>query len=539
MDDRIRQVDEWLRDLEGEHLEFKEARRNFEFEQLGRYCCALANEGGGRVLLGVTDRRPRRVVGSQAFEQPERTRLGLLERLYVDVHVHEVQHPDGRVLVFEVAGRPMGNACQWEGRYWSRKGDSLVPMTSEDLRSVFAEGGRDFSAEVCLGATLADLDPGALDDYRRRWAEKAGSPEVGRLSHEQILRDSELLDDRGLTYAALILFGTRRALGRHLAQAEVIFEYRSSEASGPAQERKEFRQGFFSFYEDLWTLIDKRNDLQHYQDGLFLKDIATFDELVAREAILNAVSHRDYQLAGSVFLRQYQRRLVVESPGGLPWGITLDNLLHRQRPRNRRLAEAFARCGLVERSGQGMNRMFERSIRQGKRRPDFSGTDGYQVTLTLHGQVTDPRFVTFLEQVGQETLESFSTEDFLVLDHVHRAQPIPAELRQSANRLRDLGVLEAVGRGRGVRLLLSRRFHRFLGTEGAYTRLRGLDKEQNKELLVQHLRGAAESGCPKSELQEVLPGLSWGQINRLLTELRQEGRVRMVGSRRWSRWLSA
>lgn len=71
------------------------------------------------------------------------------------------------------------------------------------------------------------------------------------------------------------------------------------------------------------------------------------------------------------------------------------------------------------------------------------------------------------------------------------------------------------------------------------TRLRGLDKEQNKELLVQHLRGAAESGCPKSELQEVLPGLSWGQINRLLTELRQEGRVRMVGSRRWSRWLSA
>lgn len=270
MEYRIRQVDEWLRDVEGEHLEFKEARQSFEFEQLGKYCCALANEGGGRILLGVTDRRPRRVVGSQAFEQPERTRLGLLEQLHVDVRVSEVQHPDGRVLVFEVAGRPIGNACQWKGRHWSRKGDSLVSMTSEELRSVFAEGGRDFSAEVCPGATLTDLDPGAVDDYRRRLAEKAGSPEVGRLSHEQLLRDSEFLDDRGLTYAALILFGTRTALGRHLAQSEVIFEYRSSEASGPAQERKEFRQGFFSFYEEIWSLIDKRNDLQHYQDGLFL-----------------------------------------------------------------------------------------------------------------------------------------------------------------------------------------------------------------------------------------------------------------------------
>lgn len=189
----------------------------------------------------------------------------------------------------------------------------------------------------------------------------------------------------------------------------------------------------------------------------------------------------------------------------------------------------------VERSGQGMNRMFERSIRQGKQRPDFSGTDEYQVTLTLHGQVTDPRFVTFLEQVGQETLESFSTEDFLVLDHVHRDQPIPADLRQSANRLRDVGVLEAVGRGRGVRYLLSRRFHRFLGTEGAYTRLRGLDKEHNKELLVQHL--AREGPTAMEVLQQVLPGLSRHQIARLLDSLRSEGRVDLEGVSRGSRWV--
>jgi len=95
-----------------------------------------------------------------------------------------------------------------------------------------------------------------------------------------------------LTNAALILFGTREALGHFLAQSEVIFEYRSSDTTGPAQQREEFRQGFFSYYENLWTLINLRNDKQHFQDGLFVWDILTFNEGAVREAILNAVSHR-------------------------------------------------------------------------------------------------------------------------------------------------------------------------------------------------------------------------------------------------------
>ena len=125
----------WLRAQEGEHLEFKEARRNFEFDVLTKYCCALANEGGGRVLLGVTDRRPRKVVGTAAFAQPERTRKGLIERLHLDIKVFEIDHPEGRVLVFETPGRPIGMPVQWDGRYWSRSGDSLTPLAPVQLRA--------------------------------------------------------------------------------------------------------------------------------------------------------------------------------------------------------------------------------------------------------------------------------------------------------------------------------------------------------------------------------------------------------------------
>ncbi len=88
----------------------------------------------------------------------------------------------------------------------------------------------------------------------------------------------------------LILFGTRSALGRHLPQAEVIFEYRSADSAGPAQDRQEYREGFFRYHDLLWNCIDLRNDKQSYQDGFFRVDIPTFDEKIAREAILNAIS---------------------------------------------------------------------------------------------------------------------------------------------------------------------------------------------------------------------------------------------------------
>jgi ATP-dependent DNA helicase RecG len=538
-DAAVAELEQWMGAIEGEHFEFKQARGRFAADELARYCCASANEGGGRVVLGVTNARPRRVVGTRAFDQPERVRRWLMEKLPLRIGVQVIAHPDGRVLVFEVPARPIGIAIQTDGIYWGRHGDSLEPLTPEELRTIFAEGPQDFSATACEGASLDDLDLEALAEFKSRWAAKAGNPALAGQPNEQVLRDTELLTDGGLAYAALILFGTRAALGRFLPQSEVVFEYRSSEASGPAQQRVEYRQGFLSFYDRVWELIGLRNDVQHYEEGLFVLDIPTFDERSVREALLNAISHRDYQLGGSVFVRQYARRLVVESPGGLPPGITPDNILDRQSPRNRRIADALAKCGLVERSGQGMNLMFENSISQGKALPDLAGTDAYYVVLTLHGEVQDPRFVRCLERMARETGANFDTGDFLVLDRAHREEAVPVMLRARIPRLVDLGALERVGRGRGVRYLLSRRFYTEIGERGAYTRHRGLDREASKALLLQHLRANAADGSAMSELQQVLPGQSRAQLKRLLDELRTEGLVRLQGERRWARWQAA
>jgi len=532
----IEQLEELMTSKEGEHLEFKEARKNYHFETLVKYCAALANEGGGKIILGVTDKRPRSVVGSQAFRQPERTRSGLIEQLHLNIDFSTVSHPKGRVLIFHVPTHPIGNPVKYKGIYWQRQGDSLIAISEDRLRGIFAEAGHDFSADICASATMDDLDTVSIGNFRKRWITKSGNQGLTTLTPEQLLNDAEALVDGGLTYAALILFGTPKALGRHLAQAEVIFEYRASDASGPAQQRKEFRQGFFSFYDELWNLINLRNDIQHFQSGLFVLDIPTFSERVVREAVLNAVSHRDYQLGGSVFIRQHPRRLVLESPGGFPVGITEQNILDRQLPRNRRIADIFAKCGLVERSGQGMNLMFELSIQESKPTPDFTGTDQYQVVLNLNGEVQDPRFLQFLEKVGREALELFSTADFLLLDNIHRERRVPDQLQSRLQSLVEKGVIERFGRGRGVKYILSHRYYKMVDEKGAYTRKKGLDRETNKALLLKHIKGNRDSGSRLKELMQVLPALSKDQVQKLVAELKKEGKIFKIGATKAALW---
>jgi len=530
----VEQIDLWLTAREDEHTEFKEARTSFPFDELVRYVAALANEKGGYLVLGISPKLPRKVVDSQAFRNLQDTVHGVLQRINLRVEAEEVQHPGGRVVVFEVPPRPVGTPLEVGGTYWMRAGGSVTGMTPDKLKRIFDEAIPDYSAVVCPEASMDALDPGALDRFRSLWQEKSGNEALAELSPAQLLEDAGLLVNGGVTVAALVLLGTKKALARNLPQVEVIFEYRSDEQPGPANQRVEFRQGFLSFFDDLWNLINLRNDLQHYQEGFLIHDIPTFDERVCREAILNAVSHRDYRSGGIVFVRQFPRHLVIESPGGFPDGITADNMLFRQQARNSLLADSLARCGFVERAGQGADLMFRRCIEQGKPRPDFTNTDAYWVFLTLHGNVSDPQFVRFLEQVARKRGASFGIRDLMILSLVHEGESVPPDLQKEVGHLLDHGVIERVGR---KRLALSRKFYRFLRKPGEYTRRRGLDHETNKELLLRHVRDSSPDGACMEELLQVLPALTRPQVKYLMQELRRDNRVRLVGVTRAARWL--
>jgi ATP-dependent DNA helicase RecG len=531
---RLQQI---LEGLEGERCEFKEWKTKDDFDGLTKHACALANEGGGQIVLGVSDKRPRRIVGTQVWPQIEVTRKNLNQRIHLNTQWEEFQTPAGRVLVITVPRHAYGLPASWDGHSWMRENDSLVSLTESRRKAIWEEIGRDFSAETCRGLAISDLNLASIDSFRRAWVtslrarrEESSQRDADRiegLTHEQLLRDTELLQaDGSLPNAALILFGTRQAVRRHLAQAELIYEFRNTPASGPADLRHEFQEGFFAWQDLLWQQVNEpsRNPRQSFQTGLFVRQLPSFAERPVREAVLNAVCHRDYLLGSSIFIRHTPTTLTVESPGGLLPQVTVETLLDRQAPRNRRLAEVFQRCGMVERSGQGMNLIFEDAITSAKQLPTPDAAP-YQFTLTLHGVVQDPTFLAYLERVGQEKMRLYDTAHLLVLDSVRREAPIPEAFKPLADRLVADGLLERVSRGRGARLILSRAFSQAIGESAAYTRRKGLDQEESKLLLLKHLLLKGEKGASLEELAQVIPSKKKRQVQHLLRLLAGDGKA--------------
>jgi ATP-dependent DNA helicase RecG len=447
-------IEELLQAKEGESYQFKEAKNRFDFEEACKCCCALSNLGGGKLVFGISDKRPRKVVGSEAFEQPERTRLGFVERLHIMVDFELYDKPK-RVLVFDVAGRPAGLPIQYDGIAWWYEGDKLTKMSEKTRRAIYAETGHDFSSDCCAEATMDDIGADSVEVFRSKWIKRIKTdPDKTNLLNrlqsidaEQLLRDIGAVTDKGITYAALILFGTNAALTRHLAQAEVIFEYRPSNRPGPAAAREEFRAGFFLFFDKLWELVNLRNDRLHYQDGFFVFDIPAYNERVVREAILNAASHRNYQLSGSVFVKQYRDRLEIDSPGGFPHGITRENIMFRQASRNRLIAEILSRCGLVERAGQGMDLIYEFCIREAKELPDFLDSDEYIVRIRLEGSRIDEKMLAFFRSIGESVTDRLSTEELMIIYSLYHDRKIDTNLTQYLPRLLELKIVERRGRG--------------------------------------------------------------------------------------------
>jgi ATP-dependent DNA helicase RecG len=498
---------------EDEHIEFKEAKSHFELDAAADYCIALANEGGGRLILGVTDAVPRQVVGTRAFQNPHRTAERLRDTIHLRVDVEEVEHPDGRVVILHAPPRPIGTPLARRGRFLMRSGSALVGMTSDQIRRIHEEGQPDFSAAICQAADLTALSPAGLQTLRQAWRRKSGNGRIDQLSDEQMLADLGLLRDGQPTYASLILVGSESAIAAHLPWAEIIFEYRSDEANIRHNERREFHEGFLLCHDGIWEAANLRNDVEHYQDGLWLLDIPVLNERVVREALLNAVSHRDYRLHGPVFVRQFPRKLEVVSPGGLPEGVTVDNILRAQVPRNPLLANVLEKCGLIERSGQGVDLMFEDCLREGKLLPDYSRTSHNQVYVTLPGEVRDPSFVRFLEAVDREKGVRFSIEDLIVLDLLKRDERVPEELASRLPQLLDAGVVDRRGRSRHI---LSQDYYRFVDQRGVYTRVAGLNRKKCKLLLLQHIEENRKEGSRMRDMMDVVPHLTRDQVRSII-----------------------
>ena len=526
-------IDDILQNRENEVLEFKEAKSNFDSRERSDNCAAIANAGGGRLLLGVSD--DAKIVGTSVYS-------GTLNKVPHDVNqaigvwviVEEVPHSKGRVVVFDIPARPVGHCVKSNGRYLIRKGDSLVEMDSETMREILNEIQPDFSSGIVKGLAIDDLDDRAITDFKKRMAEKTGNHTLINSSTVQILKDAELVRDDKLTLACLILLGKKEKIAELLPQAEIIYEWRSTPEQIHHDFKASWKAPYFLIYDEVWQTIHARNLRTPYQEGFIQQEVLAFDEKSCREAVNNAVAHRDYSISGrSIFIYASPQSFAVVSPGGFPQHITPDNIL-KAAPhwRNRLIAEAFERTKLVEKSGQGIDVIFEAAIRQGKGVPDFKGTDAHTVQINIPAKVKDAEFVRFLEKIVNEKQMRFSFDEIYELELL-REQKI-VENPQHKEKFLKLGIVEKIGKTSGTKYMLSHKYYSYEEKPGAYTRIRGLTREHKKRLILEHIE--RESHGKIRDFIDAFPELKRSDINNLLQELKRNNLIYLEGKTRTGVW---
>ena len=403
-----------------DHIEFKEAKNNFDYNGgahkdpkdrrhciLG-YVAALANEKGGRLVFGMKDKRPHDVVGSNY----EVGNLGALEdaiydKMGIRVRTEEVFEPSKedpnrkRVIIFNVPSRPIGKMLKFEGVPLMRTGESLREMSDSEMLKILTEQEPDYSAKICEGLTMAGLDPKAIEVMKQKYAEKNENPGFESVSDEQALGDLDLLVDGKLNYAALVLLGKSKAIRKYLPQNNVVIEYRNDPASIQYDDRIEIQQPLFLAIDEIWAYINQPtlNPQVHISENAYIFDIKLFNKETIREAVLNAITHRSMIVQNDVVIKQSPGELTITNAGGFPVGVDKSNVLTvNSTPRSKRLAEVLQKTGLVEKSGQGVDKMFTNCVMEAKPLPDFSATDDYQVSLKFRTEIRDVPFLVYIRQ---------------------------------------------------------------------------------------------------------------------------------------------
>jgi predicted HTH transcriptional regulator len=368
------QIDLW-RQAPSEHqrLEFKEAKIQFDSRRLHEYCVALANEGGGYLLLGVADNPPRLVVGTQAFNDPVAMAEKLFQAVGFRVDIEEVAHPQGRVLVFHIPSRPRGTAYHLDGKYLMRAGEALVPMSEDQLRRIFAEGEPDWLEEH----TRAGLDAQAVIELLDTQTffellklpyptERAGV--IDRLTRERLIDGAN--DMVAIRRLGALLLAKRLDdfpdLSRKAARVVVYSGVSKLETRLDQIGGRGYAVGFQGLVRFVMTQLPQNEVIE---DAL-RKEVKLVPEVVIRELVANALIHQDFTMGGaSVMVEIFSNRVEISNPGDPI--VPVERFIDGYQSRNERLADLMRRMGICEEKSSGIDRVVQAAEVYQLPAPDF------------------------------------------------------------------------------------------------------------------------------------------------------------------------
>jgi ATP-dependent DNA helicase RecG len=534
-------IQELLRLKESEDkVEFKEAKSgNFHYNGGNRiepkdrrkcilgYIVALANERGGHLVLGITDKYPHLIVGTnQSLGSIGKLEQDIYDDLKIRVLIKELFDEKGlRVLHIQVPSRPTGKVFNFEDIPLMRVGDELLKMTDEQYRNIINEQEPDFTNKVCEGLTINDLDLNAIEQMKKLYVRKQDNTQFFTLPIEQILSDLNLTNEHYLKYAALILLGKESTIEKYLPQSEIRLEYRNNPSQISFDDRFIIHKPYFLMIDEIWERINLRNGKVPVQEGPFIFDISFFNREVIREGINNAIAHRDYSKQGEILIKQSPQELSINSPGGFPLGVTLENLLTvNSTPRNRLLADVLAKTGAVERSGQGVDKMFYQCLTEAKNPPDYSTSDDYQVNVILSAIVKDKAFAIFIKDYQENRTEEdkLSVHEIIILDKIREGNKNEKFNNKLIQRIYENGLIEKIGNTRNLTYRLTKQYYSFIGKEGLYTKESPIDLIQAQLSIINHLK-EFESAKMKDFVELFTPSLSRDQIKYIIYKFTENG----------------
>ncbi|MCU0597811.1 MAG: putative DNA binding domain-containing protein [Desulfobacterales bacterium] len=532
-------------------VEFKSDSRGLPDRDLVAAVVAMANTEGGLILIGVEDDGT--LTGTQPSHQDaagltaliaNRTSPSVAVRTeLIDCNkkkVLSIQVPQARGIVSTSDGLVLRRRLMVSGK------PEAVPFhPHEFMQRQSSLGLIDPSATPLTSIAADDLNPLERQRIRESIRRYGGDKSLLPLADEELDGALGLVTTiegiRRPTLAGLLLMGREEILRQYIPAHEIAFQVLSGT---DVVVNEFFRKPLLQTFEEVELLFKARVDEQEIQMGLFRVPIPNYDRRAFREAFINALVHRDYSRLGAVHVRLDNDGMTLSSPGGFVEGITLKNLLvAAPRSRNPILADIVKRIGLAERTGRGIDRIYEGMLRYGRPAPDYTLSDATTVVLVMPKSDADIGFLEMILRHEEQTGIAMPIDSLIILSRLRYerrlttaaltddTQKSEQATRTELEKLTEAGLVEAHGTGRGRTYTLSARVYQRVGQKSAYIRQAGFNPIQQEQMVLAYID--KHGSIKRADVMD-LCRVSGPQAYHLLNRLKKKGQIYQKGEKRYA-----
>lgn len=534
---------------ETEWVEFKEAKNTFNFNDIGRYFSALSNEVNlknqpyGWLVFGVED-KSRNIVGTHYREN--RSDLDSLKFEIANkttnritfIEIHELNLPEGRIIMFQIPAAPKGIPVAWEGHYYGRDGESLVALNLQELEQIRnQEQQYDWSAQICEGATIDDLDPSAIAKARRNYKEKfpTKASEVDGWDDMTFLNKAKVAIQGKITRTAIILVGkdeSEHFLSPSIAKITWVLKNEHN----IEKDYEHFAPPFLLNVEAVYAKIRNLKYRYLLNSSLFPTEVTKYEPWVIREVLNNCIAHQDYELRGRITVVENPDDLIFTNVGSfLPESVekVIEQDAPPERYRNPFLATAMFNLNMIDTVGGGIKKMFLLQRNRYFPMPDYDLSDSNKVKVRIIGKVIDEKYTKLL--IAKTDL---SLKTVICLDKVQK------KIKLTLDEYRLLKSQKLV-EGRYPNLFVTAHIAAITGEKSAYIKHRAFDKKYYKSLVIDFIKefGSASRQDIDRLLLSKLPDIldekqKNNKVNNLLYEMsKKDNAIKNMGSDKKPRWM--